>query len=108
MKRNTSIVIVVVTKHLNITAVAYLRGHAAMPPPPPPTERPKQIHCLKLVFKPMYFAQKCLQNAGNAVSETQISKTFRGGMLPDPLELCRDKIVASPSLKSWLRHCIKG
>ena len=25
-------------------------------------------------FKPIYFVQKCPQNAGNAVSETQISK----------------------------------
>ena len=28
----------------------------------------------KLHFKPIYFAQKCPQNAGNAVPETQISK----------------------------------
>ena len=27
----------------------------------------------------IYFAQKCPQNAGNAVSETQISKKFLGG-----------------------------
>ena len=31
----------------------------------------------KLHFKPIYFAQKCPQNAGNAVPETQISKHFR-------------------------------
>ena len=30
-------------------------------------------------FKHIYFAQKCPHNAGNAVSETQISKNFRGG-----------------------------
>ena len=45
---------------------------------------------------------KCPQNAGNAVSETQISKTFRGGMPPDPLQSCRHyglpltKILATP------------
>ena len=33
-----------------------------------------EIHCQKWDFKPIYFAQKCPQNAGNAVSETQISK----------------------------------
>ena len=31
----------------------------------------------------------CPQNAGNAVSETQNSKYFRGSMPPDPLQLCR-------------------
>ena len=30
------------------------------------------------------FAQKCPQNAGNAISENQISKIFRGGIAPDP------------------------
>ena len=50
-------------------------------------------------FKPIYFAQKCPQNAGNAVSETH----FRGGGLaPAPLQLCRHyglpltKILATP------------
>ena len=52
--------------------------------------------------KPIYFAQKCPQNAGNAVSETQISKNFLGGMPPDPLQFCRHyglpltKILAKP------------
>ena len=40
-------------------------------------------------LKPIYFVQKCPQNAGNAVSETQISKHFRGSMPPDPLQLYR-------------------
>ena len=31
-------------------------------------------------------AQKCCQNAGNADSETQISKTFEGGIPPDALD----------------------
>ena len=31
------------------------------------------------IIKPIYFAQ----NAGNAISETQISKNFQGTMLPD-------------------------
>ena len=57
---------------------------------------------LKIGFQPIYFAQKYTQNAGNAVSETQISKHFRGGMPPDPLKLCRHyglpltKILATP------------
>jgi hypothetical protein len=33
--------------------------------------------------------QICSQNAGNAVSETQISKIFRGGCPPTPLRLLR-------------------
>ena len=37
----------------------------------------------KLDFKPIYFAQKCPQNARNAVLETKISKNFRR-MPPDP------------------------
>ena len=53
-----------------------------------PFQRPK---ISKWDFKTIYFAQKCPQNAGNAVSETQISKkNFRGGMPPDP-----PKIVSS-------------
>ena len=35
-------------------------------------------------FNSIHFVQKCPQNAGNAVSETQISKHFRGSMPPDP------------------------
>ena len=39
-------------------------------------------------FKPIiYFAQKCPQNAGNAISETQISKKIPGGMPRIPLQL---------------------
>ena len=33
-----------------------------------------------LEFRPLYFAQKYAQNAGNAVSETQNFKYFRGGV----------------------------
>ena len=33
--------------------------------------------------------KRALKNAGNAVSETQISKNVQGNMAPDPLELCR-------------------
>ena len=64
-----------------------------------PFQRPK---ISKWDFKPIYFAQKCPQNAGNAVSETQISNNFRGGMPLDPLKLCRyyglplTKILATP------------
>ena len=43
-----------------------------------------ETHISKWDFKLIYFAQKCPQNAGNAVSETQISKHFRGGMPLDP------------------------
>ena len=52
-----------------------------------PFQRPK---ISKWDFKPIYFAQKYPQNAGNAVSEIQISKNFRGGMPLDP-----PKIVSS-------------
>ena len=40
-------------------------------------------------FRPLYFAQKCPQNAGYAVSETQNSKEFRGEHPPGPLEMFR-------------------
>ena len=52
-----------------------------------PFQRPK---ISKWDFKPIYFAQNCPQNAGNAISETQISKNFQGCMPPDP-----PKIVSS-------------
>ena len=50
----------------------------------------------------MYFAQKCPQNAGNAVSDSQISKYFRGTCPRTPYNCV--VTMASPSLKSWLRH----
>ena len=55
-------------------------------------------------FKPIYFAQKCPQNAENVVSETQISKNLRRGNAPGPPYNCV-LTMASPSLKSSLRHC---
>ena len=62
-----------------------------------PFQRPK---ISKWDFKPIFFAQKCPQNAGNAVSEIQISKNFRGGMLaPDPLI----KILATPLILTTLK-----
>ena len=44
----------------------------------------------KCYLRPLYFAQNCPQNAGNAVSKTQNSKNFQGGVMPpDPLtEMC--------------------
>ena len=45
-----------------------------------PFQRPK---ISKWDFKPIYFAQKCPQNAGDDVSETQISKNV-GGHAPEP------------------------
>ena len=37
----------------------------------------------------LYFAQKCPQNAGNVVLETQFLKTFPEGHAPDPpTEMC--------------------
>ena len=44
-------------------------------------------------FKPIYVSQKCPQNAGNAVSETQSLKNYNCVVT-----------MASPSLKFWLRH----
>ena len=40
---------------------------------------------LQIRFKCLAFAQKCRQNAGNAISETQISKLFWGSMPRTPL-----------------------
>jgi hypothetical protein len=45
----------------------------------------KQISPLKLCFEKLIFFKMCFQNAGNAISETQIFKISWGGMLPDPL-----------------------
>ena len=44
----------------------------------------------KCYLRPLYFAQKSPQNAGNAVSETQNLKHFQGVMSPDPpyTEMC--------------------
>ena len=100
----------------NTRLVAYLGGHA-----PPPAESPKtfltrfkliyfaqkcpqnagsavsETQISKWDFKPIYFAQKCPQNAGNAVSETHLLVSFR-----TPLKLCRHyglpitKIPATP------------
>ena len=71
---------------------------------------------LKIGFQPIYFAQ----NAGNAVSETQNFKMgfetyiFSSKVL-SKCRKCRFRdpnfkkfsvvTMASPSLKSWLRHC---
>ena len=42
----------------------------------------------KCDLRPLDFAQKCPQNAGNAISENQISKHFQGGMSLDPPKMC--------------------
>jgi hypothetical protein len=44
-----------------------------------------QISPLKLCPEKLRFIYMCFQNAGNAISETQILKISWGGMLPDPL-----------------------
>ena len=42
---------------------------------------------------PQYFPPKCPQNAGNAISETQVKK-FSGGECPrTPLKMCHHKNV---------------
>ena len=38
----------------------------------------------KCYLRPLYFAQKCPQYAGNGISETQNSKKFQGVIIPDP------------------------
>ena len=64
-------------------------------------------------FRPLYFAQKCPQNAGNAVSETQNSKEFRGEHPPrTPRNVsshlaCRPKIGKSGPVHSWARITIR-
>ena len=58
-----------------------------MPPPPIGTSETDTL--LRMVFQ-TYNAQKYSQNAGNAVSETQIPKHFPGGgHFPHSLQLCR-------------------
>ena len=43
----------------------------------------------KCYLRPLYFAQKCPQNAGNAVSETQNSGNFQVVVPPEPpTEIC--------------------
>ena len=43
----------------------------------------------KCYLRPLYFTQKCPQNARNAVSEPQNSKHLQGIMIPDPsTEMC--------------------
>ena len=86
--------------------VAYLGGGTRQCPPPSPLGKSENIFwrdtLLKLGFRTYIF---CPQNAGNAVSETQISKYFWGAMPPDPLQLCRHyglpltKILATPLVK---------
>ena len=94
-------------------------GNAAMPPTPPRKVRKRfltrkkpiyfaqkcpqnagnaisETQISKWDFKPIYFAQTCPQNAGNAVSETQISKHFRGGDAPGHPYNCV-VTMASPS-----------
>ena len=65
-------------------------------------------------LRPLDFVQKHPQNAQNAILENQISKNFRGGHAPIPLEMCRhfglmrrfsgplkiNKILIWPSRKS--------
>ena len=78
-----------------LRSVAYLGPSPHFIRPwPPPSERPKifltryTVKCtVKWNFKPIYFAQKCPQNAGNAISETQISKHFWGSMSPNPTRI---------------------
>ena len=41
-------------------------------------------YCYKCDLRPLYFAQKCHQNAGDAVSETQNSNILRGAYPPGP------------------------
>ena len=56
-------------------------------------------HCYKnviLEFRPLYFAQKCPQNAENAVSKTQNSKLFRGAYPRTPPLLSPSPPVALP------------
>ena len=46
-----------------------------------------RIWIAKCDLRPLDFAQKCPQNAGNAISENQISNIFRGSMSWTPLEM---------------------
>ena len=55
-------------------------------------------------MRPIYFAQKCPQNVGNAVSETPNSKHFQGTCPRTTLEMCRhfSVIDAPPPFSSKL------
>ena len=70
-----------------------------------PFQRPK---ISKWVFKPIYFVQKCPQNAGNAVSETQISKHFRGACPRTPLKLCRHYGLPLTNILATPLHVMHG
>ena len=54
---------------------------------------------LQIRFKCLDFAQKCCQNAGNAISETQISKMFPGGTCPRTPQVGRAYVYPA-----WGRH----
>ena len=43
------------------------------------------LYTIKICYtRPLYFAQKCPQNARNSILEIQNSKHFQGAMLTDP------------------------
>ena len=53
-------------------------------------------HCYKnviLEFRPLYFAPKVPENAGNAVLETQNSNFPMRYIPPDPLQMCHHCLI---------------
>ena len=62
-----------------------------------------RIWIAKCDLRPLDFAQTCPQNAGNVISENQISKNFRGDMPPNPPRNTSSlwpNILGAPNL-SW-------
>ena len=54
-------------------------------------------------MRPIYFAQKCPQNVGNAVSETPNSKHFQGTCPRTTLEMCRHFSVIDAPLPLFVK-----
>ena len=54
------------------------------------------IHCEKIDLRPLYFAQKCPQNAGNRISETHITNILLGCMSPDPPRIVPLRLQVAP------------
>ena len=53
-------------------------------------------HCYKnviLEFRPLHFASKFPQNAGNSVLDTTKFKRFPWGIPNDPLQMCRHCLI---------------
>ena len=107
-------------------SVAYLGGGGMRPSPPPPSESPKTffdekktyIFCskcrkchfrdpnFKMGFQTYIFCSKVPSKCRKCRFRDPNFKKFQGGNAPGPPYNCV-VTMASPSLKSWLRHCLQ-